>query len=161
MNRSWWRNITRRRHDYCNNVILSVATLAPALQVQVRIPPRTGETLRHKAAQGDKAINTMIRNLTDAFAILCFGWPAIFATIALALAGLLTKRANLMAIAGVIFLPFTYFLSNGLRNPFVVTPLLLFASAFAISRGKMTLAWLLLAPLVLVVLWLAFVVLNQ
>lgn len=103
----------------------------------------------------------MIRNLTDAFAILCFGWPAIIAAVVLALAGLLTKRANLMAIAGVVFLPFTYYLSNGLRNPLVIMPLLMFAAAFAISRGKTTMAWLLLLPLVLVVLWLAFVVLNQ
>jgi hypothetical protein len=103
----------------------------------------------------------MIRNLTDAFAIICFGWPAIIASVVLALAGLLTKRANLMAIAGVIFLPFTYYLSNGLRNPLVVMPFLLFAAAFAIHRGSIRLAWLLILPLVIVVLWLASVVLMQ
>ena len=103
----------------------------------------------------------MIRNLSDAFAIICFGWPAIIASILLAIAGLLMKKANLMAIAGVIFLPFTYYLSNGLRNPLVVMPFLLFASAFAIHRGKTRLAWLLLAPLLIVTLWLAFVVLTQ
>jgi len=103
----------------------------------------------------------MLRNLTDAFAIICFGWPAIIASIMLAFAGLLTKKANLMAIAGVVFLPFTYYLSNGLRNPLVVMPFLLFASAFAISRGSTRLAWFLLLPLVLVILWLAFVVINQ
>ena len=103
----------------------------------------------------------MIRNLTDAIAILCFGWPAIIAAVVLALVGLMTKKANLMAIAGVIFLPFTYYLSNGLRNPLVVMPFLLFASAFSISRGNTRLAWLLLSPLIIVVLWLAFVVLNQ
>ncbi|HUG35134.1 MAG TPA: hypothetical protein VMJ90_10220 [Anaerolineales bacterium] len=103
----------------------------------------------------------MIRNLTDAIAILCFGWPAIIASILLAIAGLLMKKARLMLIAGVVFLPFTYYLSNGLRNPLVVMPFLLFAAAFAIHRGKTGVAWLLLSPLVIVVLWLAFVVLNQ
>jgi len=99
--------------------------------------------------------------MSDAISILCFGWPAIIASILLAFAGLLMKKANLLAIAGVVFLPFTYYLSNGLRNPLVVMPFFLFASAFAISRGKTGLAWLLLAPLVIVVLWLAFVVLTQ
>jgi ABC-type phosphate transport system permease subunit len=103
----------------------------------------------------------MIRNLTDAFAILCFGWPAIIVSILLAIAGLVMKNARLLTIAGVVFLPFTYYLSNGLRNPLVVTPFLLFASAFAIHRGKTRLVWLLLGPLLIVVLWLAFVVLNQ
>ena len=105
--------------------------------------------------------NKMLRNLIDAFAILCFGWPAIIVSTLLAFAGLLFKKANWLTIAGVIFLPFTYYLSNGLRNPLVIMPLLLFASAFAIRKGKTGLAWLLLAPLVIVVLWLAFVVLNQ
>jgi hypothetical protein len=103
----------------------------------------------------------MIRNITDAIAIICFGWPAIIATILLSIAGLLFKKPKLLTIAGFIIMPFTYFLSNGLRNPLVIMPLLLFASAWAIRRGKTTGAWLLLAPLVIVVLWLAFVVLNQ
>src|SRR5262245_17827809 len=103
----------------------------------------------------------MLRNLVDAIAIICFGWPAIVVTILLALVGLVMKKARPVAIAGVIFLPFTYFLSNGLRNSLVLTPFLLFAAAFAIHRGKSGVAWLLLLPLVIIVLWLAFVVLNQ
>jgi len=103
----------------------------------------------------------MIRNLSDAFAIICFGWPAIIASILLAIAGLLMKKPRLLVIAGVVFLPFTYYLSNGLRNPLVIMPFLLFASAFAIRRQNTRLAWLLLAPLLIVTLWLAFVVLTQ
>ena len=99
--------------------------------------------------------------MSDAISILCFGWPAIIASILLAFAGLLMKKANVLAIAGLVFLPFTYYLSNGLHNPLVVMPFLLFASAFATSRGKTGVAWLLLTPLVIVVLWLAFVVLTQ
>lgn len=103
----------------------------------------------------------MIRNLTDAFAIICFGWPAIIFSIALALGGLLFKKPNWLLIAGVIFLPFTYFLSSGLQNPLVVMPLFFFASAWALGRQNLRLAWLLFAPLILVTLWLAFVVLTQ
>jgi len=97
----------------------------------------------------------------DTISIICFGWPAIFASILLAIAGLLMKKANLLVIAGVVFLPFTYYLSNGLRNPLVVMPLFFFASAFAIRRQNVRLAWLLFSPLIIVTLWLAFVVLTQ
>jgi hypothetical protein len=100
-------------------------------------------------------------NMFDALSILCFGWPAIIATILLSIAGLVMKNPKLLTIAGFIIMPFTYYLSNGLRNPLVIMPLLLFASAWAIRRQNTRLAWLLLAPLVIVVLWLAFVVINQ
>lgn len=103
----------------------------------------------------------MISNIVDALSIICFGWPAIIAAVLLSIAGLLMKKSNLLVIAGVVFTPFTYYLSGGLRNPLVVMPFLLFAAAFAIHRGKTTVAWLLLLPLVLVVLWLAFVVFSQ
>ena len=103
----------------------------------------------------------MIRNLSDAFAIICFGWPAIIASILLAIAGLLMKKPRLLVIAGVVFLPFTYYLSNGLRNPLVIMPFLLFASAYAVHRQKIRLAWLLLLPLVIVSVVLAIIVLTQ
>lgn len=99
--------------------------------------------------------------MSDAISIICFGWPAIIASILLSIAGLLMKKPKLLVIAGIVLLPFTYYLSNGLRNPLVITPFLLFTSAFAISRQNVRLAWLLLAPLLIVTLWLAFVVLTQ
>ena len=97
----------------------------------------------------------------DAFAIICFGWPAIIGSILLSIAGVLMKKPNFLFIAGVALMPFTYYLSNGLRNPFIVMPLFHFASAFAIRRENIRLAWLLLLPLLAVTLWLAFVVLTQ
>lgn len=99
--------------------------------------------------------------MIDALLILLVGWPAIIASILLSIAGLSMKKPNLVVIAGVVFMPFTYYLSNGLRNPLVIMPFLLFASAWAIRRQNIRLAWLLFAPLVIVVFWLAFVVLNQ
>ncbi len=103
----------------------------------------------------------MIKNLTDALAIICFGWPAIIGSILLSIAGVLMKKPNFLFIAGVALMLFTYYLSNGLRNPFIALPLFQFASAFAVRRGNMRLAWLLLLPLLIVALWLAFVVLTQ
>ena len=103
----------------------------------------------------------MIRNLSDAFAIICFGWPAVIGSMLLSVVGVLMKKPKLLVIAGFALLHFTYYLSNGLRNPLVVMPLFQFASAFAISRGNTRLAWLLLAPFLAVGLWLAVVVVTQ
>ena len=99
--------------------------------------------------------------MSDAIAIICFGWPAIIGSILLSIAGVLMRKPKLLVLAGVALLPFTYYLSNGLRNLLVVMPLFQFASAFAISRGNTRLAWLCLAPFLVVALWLAFVVLTQ
>jgi len=99
--------------------------------------------------------------MSDALAIICFGWPAIIGSILFSVAGILMKKPNFLFIAGVALIPFTYYLSNGLRNPLVVMPLFQFASAFAIRRGNTRLAWLLLLPLVIIALWLASVVLTQ
>ncbi len=99
--------------------------------------------------------------MSDALAIICFGWPAIIGSILLSIAGILMKKPTFLFIAGVALIPFTYYLSNGLRSPFVVMPLFQFASAFAIRRGNTRLAWLLLLPFLVVTLWLASVVLTQ
>lgn len=99
--------------------------------------------------------------MSDALAIICFGWPAIIGSILLSIAGILMKKPTFLFIAGVALIPFTYYLSNGLRNPLVVMPLFQFASAFAIRRGNTRLAWLLLLPFLVVTLWLASVVLTQ
>ena len=99
--------------------------------------------------------------MLDALVIILFGWPAIITSILLSLAGLLTKKPNLLLIAGVICIPFTYYLSGGFRSPAVILPLFQFGSAFAIRRHQMRLAWLLIAPLLIVSIWLASVVLTQ
>jgi len=99
--------------------------------------------------------------MLDALVIIVFGWPAIIASILLSIAGLLMKKPNLLMIVGVICIPFTYYLSGGFRNPAVILPLLQFGSAFAIRRHQMRVAWLLIAPLLIVSLWLASVVLTQ
>ena len=99
--------------------------------------------------------------MSDAIAIICFGWPAIIGSILFSIAGVLMRKPKLLVLAGFALLPFTYYLSNGLRNPLIVMPLFQFASAFAIHRGNTRLAWLLLLPFLVVTLWLAFVVLTQ
>ena len=92
---------------------------------------------------------------------IVFGWPAIITTILLSIIGLISKKPVLLVIAGFICMPFTYYMSNGFRNPFLLLPLMLFASAFAITRQKRIVAWLLVTPLVLSAIILAYAVLTQ
>ena len=91
---------------------------------------------------------------------IIFGWPAIITSILLSLAGLWLKKPVLLVVAGVLCLPFTYYLS-GFRTPAVVLPLFQFGAAYAISRQKPWVAWLLLLPLVMIALILAYAVLTQ
>ena len=99
--------------------------------------------------------------MTQTLAIICFGWPAIITSILLSIAGLLLKKPLLLVIAGVVCIPFTYYLSAGFRNPALILPLFQFGSAYAIRRQKTRLAWILLAPLVIVSIALAFIVMTQ
>jgi len=99
--------------------------------------------------------------MTQTLAIICFGWPAIITSILISMAGLLMKRPTLLVIAGVVCIPFTYYLSGGFRNPALILPLFQFGSAYAIHRQKNRLAWVLLAPLVIVSIVLAFIVWTQ
>jgi len=105
--------------------------------------------------------NDTQKTMFDALAIICFGWPAIITSILLSLAGLLLKKPTLLVIAGVVGIPFTFYLSGGFRNAALLLPLFQFGSAFAIRRQKTRLAWLLLAPLMIVAVILALVVLTQ
>ena len=99
----------------------------------------------------------MIGNL---FIQIIFGWPAIITSILLSVVGVWLKKPILLVIAGIVCIPFTYYLS-GFRTTAVILPLFQFGSAFAIARQKSLIAGLLLAPLILVAIFLAFAVLTQ
>jgi len=99
--------------------------------------------------------------LFDTIIQIIFGWPAIITTILLSVAGLVLKKHVPLIIAGIVCVPFTYYISNGFRNPFVLLPLLQFASAFTITRQKQFVAWLLITPLILSAIILAYAVLTQ
>ena len=96
----------------------------------------------------------------DVLVQIVFGWPAILASILLSVAGVWLKRPSLLITAGIVCIPFTYYLS-GFRTPAVILPLFQFGSAFAIARQKTLLAWLFIAPIVMIAVLLAYVVLTQ
>ena len=94
------------------------------------------------------------------FIQIVFGWPAIITSILLSALGVWLKKPVLLVIAGIVCLPFTYYLS-GFRMPAVILPLFQFGSAYAVARQKTLMAWRLIAPLVIVAGMLAYAVLTQ
>lgn len=98
--------------------------------------------------------------MVDALVQIIFGWPAIITSILLSIAGVALKKPALLVAAGIVCIPFTYYLS-GFRTPAVILPLFQFGSAYAIRREKNLIAWLLIAPLVIIAVILAYVVLTQ
>ena len=98
--------------------------------------------------------------MTELLVQIIFGWPAIITSILLSIAGVWLKKPALLVTAGIVCIPFTYYLS-GFRTPAVVLPLFQFGSAFAVSRQKNLIAWLLITPIVVIAVVLAYVVLTQ
>lgn len=96
----------------------------------------------------------------DLLVQIIFGWPAIITSILLSIAGVWLKKPVLLVVAGVVCIPFTYYLS-GFRTPAVILPLFQFGSAYAVARQKDLIAWSLLAPLVIIAVILAYAVLTQ
>jgi hypothetical protein len=91
---------------------------------------------------------------------IIFGWPAIITSILLSIAGVWMRKPALSIAAGIVCIPFTYYLS-GFRMPAVILPFFQFGSAFAIRLQKYSLAWLFITPIVIIAVMLAYVVLTQ
>lgn len=81
-------------------------------------------------------------------------------SLVLGLAGILLKKASLPLIGAVIFLPPAWYLSH--YSPFLgILPLFLLLCARAVSRNKTLLAFLAIAPILLVMSVLGYLVLSQ
>ena len=98
--------------------------------------------------------------MTDLLVQIIFGWPAIITSILLSIAGVWWKKPALLIAAGIVCIPFTYYLS-GIRLYALILPLFLFGSAYAVMRQQNLIAWLLIAPLIIVAILLAYAVLTQ
>ena len=99
--------------------------------------------------------------MTEILVQIIFGWPAVITSILLSIAGIRLKKSALLIASGIICIPFTYYISNGFRNPAALLPLFQFASAYAVRRDRELIAWLLITPLILVSVALAYAVLTQ
>lgn len=98
--------------------------------------------------------------MTDILVPILFGWPAIITSILLSIAGVWTKKPGLLVAAGIVCIPFSYYLS-GYSMPAVILPFFQFGSAYAITHQKNWLAWLLIVPLFVIAVVLAYIVRTQ
>jgi len=90
-----------------------------------------------------------------------FGWPAIGVSILLSVAGVILSKPWLLVASGIVCIPFTYYVSAGFRSPAILLPVFEFGAAFAITRGWKLITWLLISPLIIVAVLLAYTVLTQ
>lgn len=88
---------------------------------------------------------------------LLLGWPAVFLSVTLAVAGIMSRKPGLIVVAAVLAAPFSLYLSAGWNNGIWVSvalaalPLTFVAAAYAVKQRRPWLAWCLLVPFVGVV----------
>ena len=97
----------------------------------------------------------------DLLVQIIFGWPATITSILLSIVGVWLKKPVLLVVAGIIAIPFTWYISGGFRSPALILPLLQFGSAYAITRQKIMIALLLLGPMIILATMLAYFVATQ
>jgi hypothetical protein len=90
-----------------------------------------------------------------------FGWPAIGISILLSVVGVILQKPWLLIASGIVCLPFTYYISAGFRSPAILLPVFEFVAAFTVARQWKLITWLLISPLILVSILLAYAVLTQ
>jgi hypothetical protein len=103
-------------------------------------------------------------SLQELVVIVMVGWPAILASLLLALGGLVFKKWVLLVVGGLVALPFSIFYMGAYFNLFFVGALLTlghFASAFSVYKKRLALAWVLILPFTVLAILLAYVVLMQ
>jgi hypothetical protein len=99
--------------------------------------------------------------MTEALVQILFGWPAVITSILLSVAGVILKKPWLLVASGIVCIPFTYYVSGGFRSPAILLPVFEFGAAFAITRERKLITWLLISPLIIVAVVLAYTVLTQ
>lgn len=94
---------------------------------------------------------------------MVLGWPAVIASLALALVGIATTRARMVLAGAVVACPFLFYLFLTPRLRWVAPPVaaLLFGAARATARRQRRAALLLAAPYVGGVVFVAYLVATQ
>jgi hypothetical protein len=101
--------------------------------------------------------------MLNLLASIFLGWPAIVATVILSFVGLFRRDHRFLVGAAFLAFPFSMAISGfpvisipAFCNVFL--PLLMFLSAFLLSRGHEMLAWLFVIPFYLAIMLLLFTV---
>jgi hypothetical protein len=98
--------------------------------------------------------------MQDILVQIIFGWPAVITSLLVSVAGLWFKKPILLVVGGILIILFTIYIS-GYWRPAGILPLFQLGAAYALWKKKTTLAWVLLSPLVIMSVSLAYVVLTQ
>lgn len=99
--------------------------------------------------------------MSETLVQIIFGWPAMIGSILLSIAGVALKKPAFLVAAGVIGIPFTAYLTAASHLPGLLLSAFQLGSAYAVKQQKFYIAWLLIVPMILVAIWLAYVVLTQ
>lgn len=94
--------------------------------------------------------------LSDVLVQLVFGFPAGVISLSLSALGIWKKWIVWLIIAGILTVPFTFYLTAATGLPLYLMALFQFGAAYAVNRQKNGLAWGLLVPLALTTLLMAY-----
>ena len=96
----------------------------------------------------------------DFILVALVGWPAIVATVILAILGLVRRDYRLLVGAAILAFPFSWYLSGFplIRSFAFLMPLLPFFAGYAINRDHEMVAWILTIIYFLCILLLLFAV---
>ena len=98
--------------------------------------------------------------MSEILSQMFFGWPAILLSVGFALTGIFLKKQFLSLLGGLLILLPAWYLSH-YSVVFWLLTILLFGSAYAISKDKVRLALLLMIPVLVASAGLGIVVLSQ
>ena len=91
------------------------------------------------------------------------GWPGIIASLVFSVLGCIRKQYKWLVLGAVFALPISLYLGATPKFGYFMAllPLFQLCSAFAVHKRVQWLSWVLLAPFVGTMIWLANVVLTQ
>jgi nucleoside recognition membrane protein YjiH len=94
--------------------------------------------------------------LNDILVQLVFGFPAGVISLCLSALGIWKKWILWLVIAGILTVPFTFYLTVASGLPLYLMALFQFGAAYAVKKQKTGLAWGQLLPLALTTLFMAY-----
>lgn len=97
-------------------------------------------------------------NMIDFLLFILVGWPAVIASVVLAILGLVKSNYRFLVAAAIVAVPFSWAWSGFplIRSPLFLTPLFVFGSAWAMQRGREMMAWVLGITFFLVIILFLF-----
>jgi hypothetical protein len=101
--------------------------------------------------------------MLDVLFWLFLGWPAVIACVLTTIIGLFRKDHRLLTIAGIIAIPFSWYISGfpNVRSLMFLSPMLLFIAGWLMFHKWDLAAWLFAVPFLLLILLFFSAVLMQ